>query len=266
MRIVPVIDLLDGRAVRGQGGDRRRYGPVTSRLRVAAGEDLSDPAELLSAYLQTLRPDTVYVADLNRLEGRGDNDAVVARLVDAAPTVRLLVDGGHATARSVTARSGRVIPVLGTESLRGLEELRPSLRPATGHRPYFSLDLDATGVVARSPEVAALSEITLLRRAAAMGVGGGIVLMLRAVGTGTGIDVVRLQRLRRAVPALPLLTGGGIASIGDLDHLRAHGWAGALLATALHDRRIGASDLLAARLIDVAPATNGIGAPTRAGS
>jgi uncharacterized protein related to proFAR isomerase len=59
VRIVPVIDLLDGRAVRGQGGDRRRYGPVTSRLRVAAGEDLSDPAELLSAYLQTLRPDTV---------------------------------------------------------------------------------------------------------------------------------------------------------------------------------------------------------------
>jgi phosphoribosylformimino-5-aminoimidazole carboxamide ribotide isomerase len=257
VRIIPVMDLQDGRAVRGRGGDRGRYQPVVSRLRTAAGEDLSDPAELLSAYLETLRSDTVYVADLNRLEGRGDNDAVVARLLDTAPTVRLLVDGGFATAGSVTSRSGRCIPVLGTESLRGLEELRPSLRPVTGHRPFFSLDLDATGVVAHSPAVAALSEVTLLRRAARMGVGGGIVLMLRAVGTGSGIDAARLQRLRRAAPALHLLTGGGIACIADLEHLRARGWAGALLATALHDRRILAADLLAARLIDAAHANTG---------
>ncbi len=219
---------------------------------MAPGEDLSDPAELLSVYLQTLHSDTVYVADLNRLEGRGDNDAVVARLLDVAPTVRLLCDGGFATASSVTSRSGRLIPVLGTESLRSLDALRPSLRPATGHRPFLSLDLDATGVVARSPAIAALPETTLLRRAAAMGLGGGIVLMLRAVGTVSGIDRTRLLRLRRAAPALHLLTGGGIASIGDLDHLRASGWAGALLATALHDRRIRASELLAARLIDAA--------------
>src|SRR5256885_13338875 len=45
-----VIDLRDGKAVRGRSGDRERYRPVESRLPGGAAVDLSDPALLLSAY------------------------------------------------------------------------------------------------------------------------------------------------------------------------------------------------------------------------
>src|SRR5439155_7663626 len=116
--IIPVIDLRDGRAVRGRSGDRERYRPVDSRLRGGPAVDLSDPAALLSAYRAALRPDTVYMADLDRIMGRGDNDAILQELVGSAPEVRFLWDGGFSGAAALARaqRGGRVVPVIGTET------------------------------------------------------------------------------------------------------------------------------------------------------
>ena len=94
MRIIPVIDLRNGRAVRGQSGDRARYRPVQSRLAGDAARNLSDPLSLLAAYRETLRPGIVYVADLDRILGCGDHDALLGRLVEAAPEACFLWDGG----------------------------------------------------------------------------------------------------------------------------------------------------------------------------
>ncbi|HEU4402761.1 MAG TPA: HisA/HisF-related TIM barrel protein, partial [Candidatus Polarisedimenticolia bacterium] len=69
MRIIPVIDLRDGRAVRGPAGERAHYLPVKSRLLGTAASDLSDPVALLEAYRDRLRARTIYVADLDRIEG-----------------------------------------------------------------------------------------------------------------------------------------------------------------------------------------------------
>ncbi len=245
MRIIPVIDLRDGRAVRGRSGDRERYAPVTSRLAGGGTADLSDPLALLGAYRACLRPDVVYVADLDRIEGRGDNDEALRRLVSAAPGIRFLWDGGldEVSAIARASRNGRVVPVIGTETLRSLEELRSLHRPGTGSRPVLSLDLSADGIVARSALVARLEEGDLLRRAERRGIRSVIVLLLDRVGTGGGLPRERLGRLRAAAPRLELLAGGGIASIDDVLFLRGAGYAGALLATALHDGRISTDDL-----------------------
>jgi phosphoribosylformimino-5-aminoimidazole carboxamide ribotide isomerase len=44
-----------------------------------------------------------------------------------------------------------------------------------------------------------------------------------------------------------LLAGGGVRDVEDLRALAARGCDGALVATALHDGRIGARDIAAAR-------------------
>jgi len=237
MRIIPVIDLRDGRAVRGRSGERDRYRPVASRLPAAPGTDLSEPTALLTAYQAALRPDTVYVADLDRIVGSGDNDAVLHDLVASAPGVRFLWDGGFPDAVSLARapRNGRIAPIVATETLRSVEELRPLRRPGTGNPPILSLDLRAEGVVSRSPLVAPLREEDLLRLAARRGFRTVILLLLDRVGTSTGLPRDRLRRLRDSAPGLDLLAGGGIASIADLAHLRDAGFSGALLATALHE-------------------------------
>lgn len=245
MRIIPVIDLRHGRAVRGRSGDRASYRPVRSRLASGPADDLSDPAALLSAYRSTLRPDTVYVADLDRIAGRGDNDDVLGTLLASAPEVRFLWDGGLADTASLgrAPRSGRVVPVIGTETLRSIEGLRPVRRAGALSWPVLSLDLRADGIVSRSPFVTSLSEEYVLRQALKRGFRTVILLLLDRIGTSRGLPRERLRRLREAAPGLDLLAGGGIGSIDDLLHLRGAGFSGALLATALHDGLLSAEDL-----------------------
>jgi phosphoribosylformimino-5-aminoimidazole carboxamide ribotide isomerase len=240
-----VIDLRNGRAVRGQSGDRGRYGPVESRLAGDAARDLSDPLSLLAAYRETLHPGIVYVADLDRILGCGDHDALLGRLVEAAPEASFLWDGGFPDAAAIAgaARHSRITPVLGTETLRSIEELQWLHRPGTGSCVVLSLDLDASGLVSRSALVAPLREEEVLERARRSGVRSVIVLLLDRVGTARGLPRERLRALRLTAAGLDLVAGGGIAGLDDLLFLRDAGFSGALLATALHDGLISPDDL-----------------------
>ena len=175
MRIIPVIDLRRGRAVRGRSGERHRYVPVQSRLAGPRGGDLSDPLDLLVVYRDVLGIDTVYVADLDRIEGRGENDALLFRLLETVPTIRLLWDGGltGATSGIGVCRNGRIAPVIGTETLRSIESLRSVQRPATAPRPVLSLDLNAGRAVERGGDPAAGSATRCAYRHSASSRSGG---------------------------------------------------------------------------------------------
>jgi len=219
-----------------------------------AGEidrDLSDPLALLAAYRATLGPERIYVADLNRIIGGGDNDAHLERMIAAAPGVLFLWDGGFADAASAARGwvDDRVVPVIGTETLVSIDELRSARHPVTGVPAVLSLDLDARGVVSRSALLSSLSEHQILEQARICGLRSAILLLLDRVGTGGGLPRARLERLHGAAGELDLIVGGGIASTDDLLFLGQTGFSGALVATALHDGRISPADLRRAALV-----------------
>jgi phosphoribosylformimino-5-aminoimidazole carboxamide ribotide isomerase len=264
MRIVPVIDLRGGRAVAGRSGERARYAPVMSRIRGGAAENLSDPRRLARALAETLASERLYVADLDRIEGTGDNGQVVTALLEDDPARVILWDGGLAV-RADAPRHPRLVPILATECLAAVEEIdaaadgpgvagagaigAPAGIASTGPpSPWLGLDLEARGLVARAPGVARLGEQALLQRAVRAAVGGVVIVLLSRVGTGSGLPRERLRRLRAGAAGLATIAGGGIASIDDLLFLRSIGCQGALLATALHDGRLRPADLRRAGL------------------
>jgi HisA/HisF family protein len=250
VRIIPVIDLRAGRAVRGRGGDRAGYRAVRSVLGTHSSGPrrpvrLSEPVALFEAYLRLLRPQDLYVADLDRIGGGGDNDDVVSRLALRAPAVRILWDGGLVDLREGAACGSlaNLVPVAGTETLAEPAALARFGGSPGAEPPFLSLDLSDEGVVARSGSIAALGETGILRAAARHGVRRAILLFLGRVGTSRGLQMPRLERLREAAGDLEIYVGGGIARLGELRLLRRLGFAGALLATALHDGRISPRDL-----------------------
>jgi phosphoribosylformimino-5-aminoimidazole carboxamide ribotide isomerase len=83
-------------------------------------------------------------------------------------------------------------------------------------------------------------------RAASAGAGAVIVIDLARVGTGTGLDLALIARVREAAPQVTLLAGGGVRGPEDLARLADSGCDGALVATALHDGRLGAAEVAAA--------------------
>ena len=106
-----------------------------------------------------------------------------------------------------------------------------------GPHVAFSLDLrDGTplGIGTRDIPTA------LAARAADAGVGAIIVLDLARVGMRTGVDLNLLKAVRKAVPEIELVAGGGVRDADDLAQLEGAGVNAALVATALRDGTLAA--------------------------
>jgi phosphoribosylformimino-5-aminoimidazole carboxamide ribotide isomerase len=247
MQVIGVLDLLDGRAVhaRATEGGRGKYQPV----REVAGVPLDpgDAIALARAYVERLGVRELYAADLDAIRGAEPQRALtagVARL--GAP---LWLDAGVRTVADARAAlaGGASRVVVGLETLPSFGTLADVCGMAGGECIAFSLDL-RDGVPVGGDEVVApgTSVHTLAARAADAGVGAVIVLDLARVGTGAGVDLALLRRVRAAAPYVALFAGGGVRGSDDLARLADAGCDGALVATALHDGRLGAREVAAA--------------------
>ena len=232
MQVIPVIDLRRGCVVQARGGMRARYEPIRSRL--CAG---SDPLEVVSALLDVFPFGTLYVADLDAIDGAGDHAAAIGAIGRAFPALELWIDAGLRDAEGYAEWRMRrgATPVIGTETLRdaaALRELHARAGPENwvlsldhrGDRPLGDLDI--------------LDEVACWPRRV-------IVLSLDRVGMGLGPDVKRLEAVRAKAGAREIYAGGSVRDGGDLERLARIGASGALVASALHERRLGRAEIAA---------------------
>ena len=229
MDIIPVIDVRLGRAVAAVRGRRADYKPLVTPL--AAG---SDPVDIARGYAALFTFPALYVADLDGIEGRGRDKALTARLAAAVPGMRLWVDDGGSAreAGQRIADEAHVTPVLGSESLRGDEDVA-ALRALPPDRYVLSLDFKddrfrwAGGSAGRAAALAARV----------------IVMTLARVGSGEGPDLQRVAGIVAGAGARRIYAAGGVRDRADIEALHAAGAAGVLIATALHAGTIKAGDL-----------------------
>lgn len=228
-QVVPVLDLRNGGVVHARRGERGRYPPLRSSL-CAGNEPLAVVGGILDLYPFRF----IYVADLDAIEGTGDNRDVLARLATAFPHVRFWIDAGFRDPEQVRDFIALEVgdAVLGSESLRGLDALVALQADPVWRRIVLSLDFRDRFV--GPPELLSRTDLWPQRV---------IVMTLARVGAGQGPDWDRLAELRRAAPQASLFAAGGVRDGRDLGELASGNSAGALVATALHDGRIGRADL-----------------------
>lgn len=249
MRVIGVVDLAAGRAVHARAGMRERYAPV----RAVAGSpiELGDALALARAYVDRLGLTELYAADLDAIKAidiiQGTSqDALVAAI--AALGAPLWLDAGVSSAdrarRALGLGAARV--VAGLETLPSFEALKTICAAVGGERVAFSLDL-RNGEPVVSPRAAQtdreMPAHLAAARAADAGVGSVIVIDLARVGTGTGLDLALVARVREAVPGLTLVAGGGVRGLEDVARLADAGCDGALVASALHNGRLSAAEV-----------------------
>src|SRR5215469_5156842 len=98
MQIIPVLDLKNGTVVRAQLGERDRYRPIATPLAPS-----SDPVDVARGLLSVYPFQTLYIADLDAIEGWGNDDAAIGQLRQAFPQVSLWVDNGIADPADASA-------------------------------------------------------------------------------------------------------------------------------------------------------------------
>jgi phosphoribosylformimino-5-aminoimidazole carboxamide ribotide isomerase len=250
MRIIPVLDILGGRAVHARAGNRDSYAPLSSYL--APGR-VGDPLALARAFHDQLGFEELYLADLDAIMGRPPQRSLRRAIAGASRGVSCWLDAGVASpaqAREVFD-DGAARVIIGLETLpifpdpraaieqlvAGIEGTAPSGSPAaaTPRRAVFSLDLRAGQPLTAQPALAARSPLAIAELAAESGIGTIIVLDLARVGTGAGVDLALIRAVRRALPEIELVAGGGVRDSADLERLSDSGADGALVGSALHD-------------------------------
>ena len=240
----PVLDLMDGRVVRGVAGNRGDYQPVDvdpHPVRVFS--------KLLDNYEHAFTD--CYVADLDALEGRAFQSTLLRELCSAFPLVRFWIDAGFSSIHRVrrfeleseVGSLDRVVFIVASEALVSWLDLAEIAALESRHIA-FSLDL-VNGVVRSSDEeIAQQSPESVVDAVVALGFNDVIVLDIAQVGVRGGVSTLPLcQRIQECHPTIRLVTGGGVRDRNDLRRIRDAGCHAALVATALHDKTIDLSGL-----------------------
>jgi phosphoribosylformimino-5-aminoimidazole carboxamide ribotide isomerase len=223
VRVIGVVDLRHGRAVRAYAGRRDQYQPI------------GDAVDLARRYVDHYKLAELYVADLDAIEDPGGLKRPALQIRDIADLgVPVWLDAGVSSvdrARHALGL-GAAHVVVGLETLPSFEVLREICSAIGGARVAFSLDLRmgqpiaGDGIPREAPE-------QLAARAEDAGAGSVIAIDLARVGTQSGLDVDLLRRVRSAAPKPMLFGGGGVRGPEDLKRLVEIGCDGALVATGL---------------------------------
>lgn len=248
MQVIPVLDLLDGHAVRAVRGERARYRPVQSSLCAT-----SEPLAVARALLAATGAHTLYVADLGAILQQDDHAVTLAALcnglAEGNADISIWLDAGYAGFASMRTMFERIdalrhadkkssvshctitlVPVFGTESLRDPSALRDA--EAAGFAPILSLDHRAGRLLASAPAGEAL-----LHESTAWWPSRVIAMTLDQVGAYEGPDLDTFAAIRGQAGDRALIGAGGIRNAADLAAASRSGAAAWLVASALHDRR-----------------------------
>jgi phosphoribosylformimino-5-aminoimidazole carboxamide ribotide isomerase len=205
--------------------------PVRSRLCANA-----EPQAVVEALLALHPFGSLYVADLDAIQRQRSHFDALKGIRLRFPHLELWVDSGisNEIALDEWADSGIGRAVIGSESLLDAEFMSLARNRCGDPSPVLSLDF--IGEEFKGPEA-------LLAEPARYWPQRVLAMNLRRVGSSLGPDVELIATLAAKAPSCEVYAAGGIRSTEDLARVAAAGAAGALIASALHDGRLGCAEL-----------------------
>lgn len=217
---VAVIDLSGGQVVHARRGDRANYRPLRSTLCEGC-----DPVTVARALARLPGIHSLYIADLDAIQRRGDHTPQLEAIRAALPATPLWVDAGFECAEAVRAFARRRVgvPVVGSESL---SDAGPLARLADEGIDCV-LSLDFRGEEFLGPREVLDNAACWPQRVIAMN--------LARVGSALGPDLALVRLLHNRAPSKHVYASGGVRHPADLVACEQAGAAGVLLATSLHD-------------------------------
>jgi len=232
VRIIPVIDLLDGVVVHAKQGQRKYYQPIVSPLSAS-----SNPLDIVKAFVEIYPFETLYIADLNAIQ-RLDSDvgihqSIIDDIQQAFPQLSIWLDAGVRHLEEAQQwQSMKVSLVLGTESIQSLTSYLAILNAMPG-RTVLSLDFMPSGY----------QGLEIFLQSTEYWPQDVIVMTLNHVGAQQGVAIELLSLLSQRSQHHHLYAAGGVSNMEDIKLLERLGIHGALIATALHTQQINTAML-----------------------
>jgi phosphoribosylformimino-5-aminoimidazole carboxamide ribotide isomerase len=234
VRLYPAIDLLGGRAVRLERGEREK-----------ATVYHDSPVELVELLAKS-GADRLHVVDLDgAFAGAAQQTALIGMIIAASP-IPVEVGGGirHRSGVEALLALGASYVVLGTAAVRSPELVEEICRAYPGN---VIVAVDARdGVVAVDGWTTSggITAIELGKRASAWGAGALLYTDVARDGLHVGPNVEATAALAKAVDC-EVIASGGVGSLADLERLRDARIPAVVVGKAIYDKRFTVADAAA---------------------
>ena len=243
MKIIPVMDMLNGLVVQGIGGRRNEYQPISNSV-ICFNAELYDVAK---SYQKKLGLNWFYIADLDRIQISKNLNVNRDKIINLAnlKQYEIAIDAGCKTVDDVKEIADWNVNqiVMGTETLQSLDILVKAADQIGSEKIMLSIDIKSGNLLANNPEVKKLQPTDIANVADDLDLKGIIVIELQKVGSQSGPLNQTLLDIVARTKTIPIFAGGGVRNIDDLIELQNNSISGALVATAFHKGKIAKEDL-----------------------
>ena len=225
MEIIPVIDIRQGQVVHAVEGQRQDYHPLKTSLSTSIS-----PENIVQAFINSYPFKTIYIADLDAIEGRSNNNLIIEHLYDEFKSLDFWIDQGISSSNNLN-NLPRWKHVIGSETNLLPKTMNEIITLASD--VILSLDFQTNAFMG---DQNLLQETKLWPERI-------IIMSLARVGSNSGPDYELASSLKNITGDRKIYVAGGVRNKADLQALNDIGIEGVLIATALHTQQI-TSDIL----------------------
>lgn len=237
-RIIPVIDILNSKAVHAIKGERTKYKPLISELFKS-----SDPIEIIKILNHRYNFKEIYLADLDAIIKKKPNYEIISKITKFQ-NFKIILDPGIVKSEDILKFSRFKLKklILGLETINSFEVIRDSLKIFGIDKIVISVDMFKGKIITKIRDLKNESLLNTILKLKNLGVGELILLDLFRVGQKLGGIPQSYLKIREAFDG-DILVGGGIKNFNDLLNYNRENFSGVLLATALYDGSINIEKL-----------------------
>ena len=237
MKIIPVIDILNKKAVHAKGGRRNEYQYLKSPLFTS-----NNPINI-AITLEKLGFKEIYLADLDSIINNNINFEILEKIRDSSK-IELIVDAGVSNKELACCLFNSNVRkvVIGTETLTSLSFLKEAVQFFGTSRIVVSLDLQGEKMFTNSNLTEIKHPFDFLKTVETFGISQIIILDLMRVGCEIGVNIKLIKEILEKF-SIDVFVGGGIRDLSDLIELKNLGVSGVLLGTALYSNKISVEEL-----------------------
>ncbi|MHA1294135.1 MAG: HisA/HisF-related TIM barrel protein [Promethearchaeota archaeon] len=232
-RVIPVIDILNSKAVHAIKGERTKYQPLRSKL-----FNSSNPYKIIKILHQNLYFNEFYIADLDSIIYKYSNFEILAKISDINE-IKIILDPGIVDIKDISRYSHLNLHklILGLETIKNLEVLKKIINILGSNQVIVSIDMFKGKIISKIKEINKQNPFNIIPILNNLKVKEIILLDLFRVGQklgGVPPLYIKINKLFKN----KVLVGGGIKNISDILEYYKNHFSGVLIATALYDGTI----------------------------
>ncbi len=220
MELIPAIDLLDNIVVKAFLGQRKKYKPINSKL-----VNSSKLENIIIGLLKEYKFKIIYIADLNAIMGNKNNLNTIKNAVRKFPKVDFWVDYGVKNFLDFKKYgNNKFKTIIGSETLENVDELK-KIYKYKKKKSILSLDFKNNSFL--GPKNLIKDNKLWPKKT--------IFMILNSIGSKKRPKLKKLYNLDLKKDCY---LAGGISNNEDIKFLEKKGFKGAILSTAIHEKKI----------------------------